>query len=85
MRLLPAIVAAVFTALSAHAATAIQVEIPIASTAGVPFNVLVTMRNGPAVDTAYTGTVHFTSSDPAAVLPADYTGAAGRRRRSTRS
>lgn len=69
MRLLLALLVAV----SAQAATTLQVEIPNSSTSGVPFNVLVTARSGPAVDTAYAGTVHFTSSDPAAVLPADYT------------
>ncbi|MCE9608702.1 MAG: Ig-like domain repeat protein [Chthoniobacter sp.] len=42
--------------------------------AGVTGSVTVTLRNSsgnPA--TAYTGTVHFTSSDGAAILPADYT------------
>jgi hypothetical protein len=42
----------------------------------VPFNMTLTIRaNEPAVITPlnYLGTVHFTSSDPGAVLPADYT------------
>lgn len=47
---------------------------PSPRTAGVAGTFTVTARdvNG-NVDTAYTGTVHFTSSDPQAVLPADYT------------
>jgi sugar lactone lactonase YvrE len=45
---------------------------------GTASNYTVTVRN-PAgnVDTRYRGTIHFSSSDPAAVLPADYTFTAG--------
>jgi hypothetical protein len=48
--------------------------VPGSVRAGSPFDftVAATDSNG-AVDTAYTGTVHFTSSDGAAVLPADST------------
>jgi hypothetical protein len=47
---------------------------PTASVAGVPFNFTLTALNpagGLGTDTSYLGTVHFTSSDPAATLPAD--------------
>ncbi len=46
---------------------------PAGSTAGAAFTVTVTALdiNGNK-DTGYTGTVHFTSSDSSAVLPADY-------------
>jgi hypothetical protein len=37
-----------------------------------PVTVTITTPTG-AIDATYTGTVHFTSSDPAAVLPPDYT------------
>jgi hypothetical protein len=42
--------------------------------AHVAFNVIVTATDGlGATETGYLGTVHFTSSDPAATLPANYT------------
>jgi hypothetical protein len=59
---------------AAAAATHFTVTAPASATAGSALNVTVT-----AVDTygnvaaGYTGTVHFTSSDGAAVLPVDYT------------
>ena len=48
--------------------------LPSSTTAGVAdsFTLTVTDGNG-ATLTGYVGTVHFTSSDPQAVLPADYT------------
>ena len=47
---------------------------PSPATAGAAGTFTVTARNADGTtDTAYTGTVHFTSSDPQAVLPADYT------------
>jgi hypothetical protein len=47
-------------------------------TAGTAFSVTITARKpGGATDTAYAGTVHFTSTDGQAVLPADYTFSAG--------
>ena len=55
-------------------ATHITVSAPAASTAGNPFSVTLTAldaNNNTA--TAYTGTVHFTSNDSQAVLPANYT------------
>lgn len=47
---------------------------PSTTTAGVPqtFTVTALTANG-SVNTGYSGTVHFTSSDPQAVLPANYT------------
>jgi len=43
-------------------------------TSGTPFNFSVTAQNPTGgTFTSYTGTVHFTSSDPSASLPADYT------------
>jgi hypothetical protein len=64
---------ALLVAVSANAATSLHVQIPIASTTGVAFNVTVTALNGGSIDTAYAGTLHFTSDDPKAVLPPDYT------------
>jgi ELWxxDGT repeat protein len=47
---------------------------PATGTAGVAGSFTVTARNtAGAASTGYRGTVHFTSSDPQAVLPADYT------------
>jgi hypothetical protein len=47
---------------------------PSPSTAGVAGTFTVTALNANGtVNTGYTGTVHFSSSDPHAVLPADYT------------
>ena len=48
---------------------------PATSFLTVPFNVTLTVQSSlnPSALAGYTGTVHFTSSDPQAVLPADYT------------
>jgi hypothetical protein len=47
---------------------------PLPTTAGQAGTLTVTALNADGtVNTNYTGTVHFTSSDPKAVLPADYT------------
>ena len=47
---------------------------PASTTAGVSHTFTVTALNADGtVNTNYTGTVHFTSNDPQAVLPADYT------------
>ena len=56
------------------AATHLAVTATASATAGAPFSITVTAQsasNGTA--TGYTGTVHFTSSDGQAVLPANYT------------
>jgi hypothetical protein len=60
------------------AVTHFLVSAPAGSTAGTPLSVTVTAldQNNNALPT-YTGTVHFASSDPSAVLPADYTFTAG--------
>lgn len=47
---------------------------PQTAIAGVPFNFTVTAKDASfTTDTGYSGTVHFTSNDPLAVLPADAT------------
>lgn len=48
---------------------------PATFTQGTAFNFTVAAQNpnAPGADTSFIGTVHFTSSDPKAVLPADYT------------
>jgi hypothetical protein len=47
---------------------------PSSVTAGVAGNVTITAQNADgSINTGYTGAVHFTSSDPQAVLPPDYT------------
>ncbi|MCU1462812.1 MAG: hypothetical protein JWO37_2887 [Acidimicrobiales bacterium] len=49
------------------------VSAPATATSGSSISVTVTATtSGGATDTGYTGTVHFTSSDGAATLPADY-------------
>src|SRR5262249_41398496 len=55
-------------------ATHFRVSAPASAAAGTPVSVTVTARDtyNRAVP-GYTGTVHFTSSDPLAVLPGDYT------------
>jgi hypothetical protein len=51
---------------------------PSSTTAGVAGSFTVTAKNADgSIDTGYTGTVHFTSSDGQAGLPADYTFTAG--------
>jgi hypothetical protein len=58
----------------AGTASTLAVSAPASVSAGSQFSVTVTAKD-PFGNTAlgYTGTVHFDSSDPAAVLPADYT------------
>jgi hypothetical protein len=47
---------------------------PSNTTAGVAQTITVTAEDASGIpNTGYTGTIHFTSSDPQAVLPADYT------------
>lgn len=45
---------------------------PSTATAGSPFTVTVTVMIGEKRDTVINSSIHFTSSDPAAVLPSDY-------------
>lgn len=55
-------------------ATHFTVAAPANATAGAAFNVTVTALDaGDRPDTGYVGTIYFTSSDPAATLPADFT------------
>jgi len=47
---------------------------PGVTVGNTPFNITVTAKNADdTVDTGYLGTIHFTSTDPAAILPAPYT------------
>ncbi len=52
-----------------------QVSAPSNATPGTSFNFTVTVENpvGSSTDTSFAGTVHFSSSDSQAVLPADFT------------
>src|SRR5271166_795777 len=55
-------------------AARLSVSGPTMSGAGVAFTITVTARDAANnVATGYSGTVHFTSSDPAAALPSDAT------------
>jgi hypothetical protein len=57
-----------------NAATHLQIMAPSSVTAGVPFTITVTpLTASGGVDCLYTGTITFTSSDGAAVLPGNYT------------
>jgi hypothetical protein len=57
-----------------YPATSLRIDAPSTMTAGSPFDVTVTALNSSGnVGSTYTGTIHFTSSDPQAALPADYT------------
>ncbi len=64
-------------------ATHLAITAPANAAAGGPFSVTVTAQSGLPADTItapnYLGTVHFTSDDAAAGLPADYTFVAGDR------
>jgi hypothetical protein len=65
-------------AVSAAAASTLQVSAPAGSTAGAAFGVTVTALDVyHNVASGYLGTVHFSSSDGQATLPADYTFTAG--------
>ncbi len=65
---------AAFTILNAQPATHLGLTVPPGSTAGASFSITVAALDGNnVIDPGFTGTVHFTSSDPNAVLPADYT------------
>jgi hypothetical protein len=50
----------------------LQFTAPTAVTSGIPFTVTVTVLYQGKPDTVINSPVHFTSSDPAAVLPGDY-------------
>jgi hypothetical protein len=58
----------------AAAATHFSITGPASAKVGVPFNITVFAQDRfNNVATSYSGTVHFTSTDPAAALPPDYT------------
>jgi hypothetical protein len=68
------ITASSMISVSPGAAAQLRVIAPASVGRGTSFNVTVTVMDGLGnVATGFTGTVHFTSSDPNAVLPADYT------------
>jgi len=53
---------------------ALDISAPATAAAGVPFTITVTAKDGlGATLTSYTGTIHFSSTDPSAILPADAT------------
>jgi hypothetical protein len=59
---------------NAAAASKFIITAPSTVTAGVPFNLTLTVEDTYGnVVTGYTGTVHFTSTDKTALLPANYT------------
>lgn len=53
-------------------AATLHITAPSSAVAGSPFTVTVTATVGGSPDTIINGAIHFTSSDSAAVLPADY-------------
>jgi hypothetical protein len=53
--------------------TILTVSAPSTATSGVPFTVTVTALANGKLDKIFNMDVHFTSSDSAAILPADYT------------
>jgi hypothetical protein len=60
-------------AVTPAAANRLQVVAPTSAGVGTPFSVTVTARDAfNNVATGYTGTIHFTSSDGSATLPANY-------------
>jgi hypothetical protein len=62
------------TVKAAAASTLSVAGFPSATTAGAAHNFTITLRDPYGnIATGYTGTVHFTSSDPQAALPANYT------------
>jgi len=62
------------TLIESYCALHFSLIAPVSTPSGSSFSVAVTVQNGSgATITGYLGTVHFTSSDPAATLPANYT------------
>ena len=62
------------TVVSTTGAAILDVDTSGGSTAGQPLTIRVRVRDDNGnIDTGYRGTVRFTSTDPAATLPADYT------------
>jgi hypothetical protein len=70
-----AIAGSLLVKVGANSASALVVSIPAKSVAGeiLPLVTVTAVDPGGNIDTGYTGTIHFTSSDSAAILPADYT------------
>ncbi len=64
----------VFVAKISFPATHYQINMPPSSAAGTAFTISVTaLDDTNTLVRTYTGTIHFTSNDPQAILPADYT------------
>jgi hypothetical protein len=62
------------TLIESYCALHFSLSAPASTPSGSPFSLTVTAATGSgAPATAYRGTVHFTSTDPHATLPADYT------------
>src|SRR6516162_6962623 len=56
------------------AASQFVIRAPSSVTAGVPFSLTITVKDAYGnVVSGYTGTIHFTSTDSRATLPANYT------------
>lgn len=66
------IVLAGLAALSCGTPATFQITAPPSTVAGLPFTITVTAMVGRRRDTVINSPVHFTSSDSAAILPADY-------------
>src|SRR5260370_22527581 len=59
---------------TANVAANLFLATPASATAGTPFSVTVSLKDAYGnIATSYAGTIHFTSSDSPATLPADYT------------
>ena len=72
--LTPSITGSATVTVVAAAASTFTVSTPATATAGTAFTLTVTAWDSYGNKaTGYRGTIHFTSSDPQAVLPADYT------------
>ena len=71
---LPPTASTPFTVSAGPAQTLVLTGLSDPTTAGIPGSVTATARDAYGnTSTAYAGTVHFTTTDPAATLPADYT------------
>ena len=72
------VVAGLVGGTTTNSATHFSISAPATATAGSSFTITVTALNASnAVEANYTGTVSFSSSDAAAILPANYTFTAG--------
>jgi hypothetical protein len=70
---LTALVCMLFSLDCGTTAATLDLSAPPTAVAGSPFSVTVTVMIDGTRDTVINSHIHFTSSDPAAVLPSDYT------------